>query len=123
MAKRILIVEDEPEFLDMLSVILSKAGYEVEGVDNGRDVLPVVKEIKPDLIILDVMLPGMDGHAIVAALSKESDVENIPVIMLTALVQSEPMFKNYNNVKDFCSKLIDTPELIEKIQKLIGPAQ
>ena len=53
MAKKIIIVEDEPDFLDMLSVILAKAGYEIEGVDNGREALSAVKLVKPDLIILD----------------------------------------------------------------------
>ncbi|RYL94614.1 response regulator transcription factor [Sporolactobacillus sp. Y61] len=82
MAKKILVVDDEPSIVTLLSFNLKKAGYEVIPAYKGSEVLPVVKERHPDLIILDLMLPEMDGMDICKKLRQEFIM--IPIIMLTA---------------------------------------
>ena len=64
MKKRILIIEDESTIIQLLTLVFTKEGYEVHSCQNGRDAIATIKKIRPHLVLLDVMLPGMDGRAI-----------------------------------------------------------
>jgi DNA-binding response OmpR family regulator len=81
MAEKILIVEDEPALQETLAYNLSRQGYSVETVGDGRTALDMARQIKPDLIVLDIMLPGMDGFEVCRILRQEM---NVPILMLTA---------------------------------------
>jgi len=81
MAEKILVVEDEPTLLETLIYNLKREGYSVEGVSDGRTAVNIAREIQPDLIVLDIMLPGMDGLEITRILRQEM---TIPILMLTA---------------------------------------
>src|ERR1700692_1827118 len=82
---RILIVDDERRNAELLKVMLTPEGYTLLTATNGEDALGLLAEQKPDLILLDVMMPGMDGYQVVAKIKENPATRNIPVIMLTAL--------------------------------------
>jgi len=82
--KRILAVDDEIDILDILSYSLKREGYDVVTVETGEDCLKKAKQLTPDLILLDLMLPGIDGLTVCKMLKADEKLRNIPVIMLTA---------------------------------------
>lgn len=81
MAEKVLVVEDEPSLQETLVYNLEKQGYEVEVIGDGRAAIEVARRLKPDMILLDIMLPGMDGFEVCKTLRREM---NVPVLMLTA---------------------------------------
>ena len=93
--KKILIVEDEQETLTHISNILKRANYEVVPTSKGKEALELARSNKPDLIILDVMLPDMEGSEIAAALSSDPSTDCIPIIFLTGIItkQEESLVK------------------------------
>ena len=89
MAKRVLLAEDEPNIAESLSFLLERAGFEVAVETNGRRALDSVMANQPDVLVLDVMLPELDGYEILRHLRADQRVEAIPVLMLTAKGQRE----------------------------------
>lgn len=89
MKKRILIVDDEVDTLNIFGEILSRAGYEVLKASNGTDAVTIAKNQLPDLIMLDIKMPGMDGVAATDILKENKTTRNIPIIYLTSLVREE----------------------------------
>jgi len=81
MAARVLVVEDDPASAEMLSIALRQAGFETAVIGEGTKVMPALRELKPDLVLLDLMLPGMSGIDVCKAIRAESDV---PIVVLTA---------------------------------------
>jgi len=84
---RIFYFEDDPEMIDLVNLILGRIGYEVKGTANGAAGLETVKEEVPDLILLDLMMPGMDGWDVFHQLKADDISKNIPVIVVTARAQ------------------------------------
>ncbi len=84
---KILVVDDDPDDLKMISMILQPEGYEVVTAENGREALEKVESEDPDLIILDVMMPELDGFAACAKLKSSPESKGIPVILLTAVAK------------------------------------
>lgn len=120
MKKRILIVEDEISIVELLTMVLMREGYEVTSCQTGRDAINMMKEFHPHLVLLDVMLPGLDGAGIVKIMSQDEMLMNIPVLVTSALVESAPIFQPYPQVKGFCSKPFVLTDLVEKVKKAIG---
>ncbi len=122
MNKRILIVEDEITILQLLSLVLTKSGYEVHTCQSGRDAIARMKEVRPHLVILDVMLPGLDGRAVASIMEQDDELNNIPVIVTSALVESEHMFQPFPQVKAFCAKPFVLKDLVIKVKQCLGDA-
>lgn len=122
MKKRILIVEDEMPILQLLTVVLAKEGYDVHTCQNGREAIARMKEVRPHLVLLDVMLPGIDGRAVVSIMEQDDELNGIPVIITSALVESEHMFRPFPQVKAFCAKPFVLKELIIKVKQCLGDA-
>lgn len=120
MKKRILIVEDEPSIVELLRMVLMRLGYEVHTCQSGRDAIATMKQVVPHLVILDVMLPGLDGASIVRIMSEDETLSSTPVIISSALLESEKMFINYPQVKGFCSKPFVLKDFVAKIKHAIG---
>lgn len=89
MKKRVLLAEDEPNIVESLTFLLERAGYEVAVETNGRDALHSAMTHLPDVLILDVMLPEMDGYEILRRLRSDTKSESLPILMLTAKGQRE----------------------------------
>lgn len=82
---RLLIVDDEPHNRSVLEIMLSPAGYQIQMAAGGREALAMISSERPDLILLDVMMPDMDGYQVAAAIKHSPLTRNIPIILVTAL--------------------------------------
>lgn len=89
MAKQVLLIEDEPNIIEAISFILSRDGWTVKTHSNGADAVEMVRERQPDVLILDVMLPGKSGYDILRELREDPGHSDLPVLMLTARGQSK----------------------------------
>lgn len=117
-AKRILIVDDEEDFITLISVRLEEAGFEVYAETDGTRALQKARELKPDVVLLDVMLPGTDGLVLMKAVKKE--LPNIPVVILTGkAVMMKDVF-NMEGASGFFKKPVDFKELVLKVRGLVG---
>lgn len=120
MAKKILIVDDEPRFLKLLNANLSNAGYEMIEAANGKIAIDKVAENKPDLVILDVMMPIMDGFLSLDRIRKFS---NVPVIILTARGEEENRVEGLNRgADDYIIKPFSATELIARVNAVLRRA-
>ena len=115
---KILIVEDETKFLELLKIRLEDNGYEVISANNGVEALEMVKTHKPHLIILDVLMPVMDGFKFYKELKKVPANLKIPVLIMTARGQMEDTFKEIG-ADEFLTKPVSAEVLLEKISKLL----
>ena len=118
---KILIVEDDEDLLEIETLMLSTRGYEVSGVLDGTAALGTVERIKPDLILLDIMLPGMDGYEVCRQLKANDATSHIPVIMLTAKKSKEDFVMGEQAGADmYITKPYKTSIVIETIQRLLS---
>ncbi len=116
----IMVVDDEPELIDILRLMLERKGYSVSCAYNGPQLLAGLEEQKPDLILLDVMMPEMDGLEVLTRLKGNPDTVSIPVIMLTALDRYEDRLRGYKLGADhYISKPYTMTQLTEGINRLL----
>jgi putative two-component system response regulator len=118
--EKILLVDDEEANLRLLTQWLIPLGYEVELAANGEEAVRKVWESQPDLIILDIMMPIMDGHEACRILKEDQKTMNIPIIMVTALHDRESKLKGLSgSANDFLCKPIDQAELLIRVRNLL----
>lgn len=120
--KKILAVDDEPEVLALLAKRLLSAGYDVITATNGVDAVELAKKERPALIVLDILMPGMDGSETAAALHEDPNTKTIPILFLTCLfTKREEQCEGHevgNNF--FIAKPYDPADLLAEISKIIG---
>ena len=119
MSKHVLLIEDEPNIIEAVSFLLSRDGYNVSTHSNGHDALEVIEAKQPDLLILDVMLPGRSGFDILADLRGRETGEGIPVLMLTARGQTKDreMAQRIGATR-FMTKPFSNAEIIETLKEM-----
>ena len=122
MSKKVLVIDDEPEMLNLVRFTLERAGYEVATCDNGRQAWDAIVKARPDLLILDVMLPGIDGYSLQIKISQDETTRHIPIIVLTALEPSKTLFQKFSQVHDFMTKPFKTEALLDSVQKALAKA-
>ena len=111
-AKRILVVDDEPVNRELLEDMLVPLGYQIFQAPDGATALQMVREISPDVIPLDIMMPNMDGFAVARRLKEAEETQAIPIVMVTALQAVEDRIKALQaGANDFLSKPVDRAEL------------
>ncbi|MCK4261469.1 response regulator [bacterium] len=116
--KRILIVDDEPHIIKVLTIRLEKAGYEVIAAMDGQETLNKVRKEMPDLIILDLMLPGIDGYKVCRLLKFDERYKHIPIIVLTARVEEEDRKRSMEvGADEYITKPIKPDEFLDTIKK------
>ena len=121
--KRILIVDDSPTERHVLNDMLTKAGYEVVASDNGEDAIQKARKVRPDLILMDVGLPGIDGHEATRRIRAQPDLARIPIIALTAHAMSDDRAKAIEaGCDDYDTKPVDLPRLLGKVEALLARA-
>ena len=124
MSKKILVVDDEVGFTRLLKMNLEKSGdYQVMVENNSRSAVQVATEFKPDVIVLDVVMPGMDGGDVSAALRRDAYLSQIPIIMLTALVSNDEVGSEsvvQAGDKIMLGKPVDLDRLIRCIEEMTG---
>lgn len=118
---KILLVDDEPDLVTNVKFFLESEGYAVETCSSGRDVLPKAQAYRPHLILLDVMMPGIDGFEVCRRLQSDKELQSTPVVMLTAMSHkaSETTGKALGAV-DYLTKPLANKKLLSTIQRLLG---
>lgn len=124
--KKILLIDDDPDFVEAVKVIVEAGGYDVKIAYDGQEGLEAVAEEKPDLIVLDVMMPVMNGHEACAKLKENKDTAEIPVILLTA-VADRVTTSTYTHrdmleseAEDYMPKPVEPKELLELIKNWLN---
>lgn len=117
--KKVLLIDDELEIVELLKMRLEANDYTVVAAFDGTQGLEKAKKEKPDLIILDVGMPKMDGFTFVRELKKIADVKSTPVIVLTARDKMEDIFK-LEGVSHYLAKPFNADELLQKVKEMLG---
>jgi two-component system alkaline phosphatase synthesis response regulator PhoP len=126
MAKRILVVDDDPDLVEAISMILKSKHYEVIVAYGGIEGLEKTKTEKPDLIVLDVMMPDKDGYTVCKELKADSVLCEIPVLLLTAVVShiSTTRFSHQMGMEteadDYMDKPVEPVELVKRVEALLS---
>src|SRR5438874_9175534 len=124
MSTRVLVVEDDPDISELVARYLEKAGYTATRVSSGRDALDAVRAKAPDLIVLDVMLPHIDGLEVCRLLRANEHTASIPIIMLTARAEeSERIVGLELGADDYLAKPFSPNELVARVRALLRRAQ
>ena len=114
--RKILIVDDSPTERHVLNDMLTKAGYEVVASDNGEDAILKAKSLKPDLILMDVVMPGLNGFQATRAISRDPDTRAIPIILCTSKSQeTDKIWGMRQGARDYIVKPVNRDELLAKI--------
>lgn len=118
---KVLLVEDDKMILDMYTLKFSQEGYKVYSADNGKEGLDLAKKEQPDVILLDIILPQMDGFSVLKRLKSDNSTKNIPVVLLTNLGQDGDVKKGLElGAIDYLIKANYTPsQVVEKIKSLL----
>jgi two-component system alkaline phosphatase synthesis response regulator PhoP len=122
--KKVLLVDDDVEFCEATKLLLESQAYEVIVAHDGKDGLAKVRSEKPDVVILDVMMPEMNGYDVCVVIKEDSELKNIPVILLTAVDQA--MFQTtYTRVMgcmteadDYIAKPVEPEELVKRLKDM-----
>jgi len=120
--KRILCIEDEPEMIDLIKLILGRRGYEVLGATGGIEGARLVRKLLPDLVLLDLMMPDMDGWEVYQQMKADQTTRNIPVIVVTAKAQNidKVLGLHIAKVDDYIAKPFGPQELMDSVERIIG---
>jgi pilus assembly protein CpaE len=120
MSKRILIVDDDPDSLKLIELMLRRRGYDVFSAQSGDQALEMAKDKSPDLIILDVMMPGMDGHEVCRKLRADAQTTHLPVLMFTAKALVGDKVAGFQaGADDYLTKPIHPTELVSHVEVLL----
>lgn len=119
---QILCIEDQAGMLDLLRLILERDGYEVLGAQDGVEGLEMMHSRQPDLVLLDLMLPEVDGAEVLLQKGKDPVIRDIPVIAVTALTSpfDQLMWKRHTEIKDYVTKPFKRTELLRTIERVLS---
>jgi len=124
MGKRILVIDDEPELIQLLSIFLNRAGFEVYGVYDGHQALATLEQLMPDLVICDMVMPTMDGIAIVRALRAHAYGRSLPILMLSARGKAEDVERALAaGANDYITKPFRGSEVIAIVERYLNEAR
>jgi DNA-binding response OmpR family regulator len=117
----VLVADDDRDILDLLAFRLGRAGYEVVSASDGEEALRLATERRPDLAVLDVMMPKLDGYEVTRRMRADEATKRIPVILLTARVQEHDVARGFEvGADDYMKKPFSPAELRARVQAIIG---
>jgi DNA-binding response OmpR family regulator len=119
--KKVVCIEDELEMIELVKLILGRSKFEVTGAVGGHEGLEKISEIKPDLVLLDLMMPEMDGWEVYQKMKASEEMRNIPVIVVTAKAQSidRVLGLHIARVDDYITKPFGPQELLDSVERVI----
>jgi two-component system, OmpR family, response regulator VicR len=120
--KHIVCIEDEPEMIELIRLILGRRGFDVQGAPGGKEGLEMVREMHPDLVLLDLMMPEMDGWEVYQQMKADISTRDIPVIVVTARAQNidKVLGLHIAKVDDYIAKPFGPQELMDSVEKILG---
>jgi two-component system, OmpR family, response regulator VicR len=120
--KRILCIEDEPEMIDLIRLILSRRGFDVYGASGGEEGIQMIRQMHPDLVLLDLMMPDMDGWEVYQQMKAEASTRDIPVIVVTAKAQNidKVLGLHIAKVDDYIAKPFGPQELMDSVERVLS---
>ena len=120
--KTILCVEDEPEMIDLIKLILGRRGFDVHGAAGGVEGIKMIRELKPDLVLLDLMMPDMDGWEVYQQMKGDASTKETPVIIVTAKAQNidKVLGLHIAKVDDYIAKPFSPQELLESVERIFS---
>ncbi|MGA2502879.1 MAG: response regulator [Anaerolineales bacterium] len=123
--KVILCIEDEQEMIDLIRLILSRRGFEILGANGGKEGLEMIRKNHPDLVLLDLMMPEMDGWEVYQQMKADETTRDIPVIVVTAKAQSidKVLGLHIAKVDDYIAKPFSPQELLASVDTVLGRKQ
>lgn len=121
-SKRLAYIEDEAEMIDLVRLILGRRGYTVLGATGGREGLDLVRKEHPDLVLLDLMMPDMDGWDVYHQIKSDELTRDIPVIVITAKAQNIDKILGLRiaKVEDYIAKPFSPQELLERVEQVLS---
>lgn len=124
MGKKILVVDDEVRIVDLVTSMLTKHGYDVVSASDGEEALDQVREQRPDLVLLDIMMPKMDGTTVAEELRSRRETERLPVVFLTSLVEDAELQQEGDEIGGhlFLAKPFNLPDLLSVIDRAMRRA-
>jgi len=119
--KVIVYIEDEQEMIDLVKLILERKGFKIIGANGGSEGLDLIRQESPDLILLDLMMPDMDGWEVYRRIKADENTQSIPVIVITAKAQAidKVLGLHIAKVDDYIPKPFSPQDLLESVQKII----
>jgi len=119
--KTVFVVEDDPFILDIYTTKLRESGFSVESSSNGQDCIKKVQEVKPDLVLLDIVLPGLDGWEIIREIKKQGEFKDLPIVILSNLSQKQEVEKGLDlGAVKYLIKSNYTPgEVVDEIKDIL----
>jgi DNA-binding response OmpR family regulator len=119
---RVVCIEDEPEMIDLVRLILGRKGFDVIGAAGGIEGLEKVKHERPDIVLLDLMMPDMDGWEVYQQIKADPELRDIPIVVVTAKAQSidKVLGLHIAKVDDYITKPFGPQELLESVEKILG---
>ncbi|HEX7973942.1 MAG TPA: response regulator [Anaerolineales bacterium] len=120
--RRVVYIEDEQEMIDLVRLILSRKGFEVIGANGGREGLEKIRSLAPELVLLDLMMPDIDGWDVYQQMKSADATRNIPVIVITAKAQNidKVLGLHIAKVDDYLSKPFSPQELTDSVDNVLG---
>src|SRR5690554_2490426 len=120
-AEKVVCIEDEREMIDLVQLILTRRGYEVHGALGGREGLALIEAVQPDLVLLDLMMPDMDGWEVYQQMKANEAMKDIPVIIVTAKAQNidKVLGLHIAKVDDYITKPFGPSELLESVARIL----
>jgi CheY-like chemotaxis protein len=118
---KVLIVDDEPFNVDVLQQELEDLDYQIITASNGQEALDKIRSQQPDLVLLDLMMPVLDGFAVLSEIKADNDLRNIPVIIVSAANDSKSVVKGIKQgADDYITKPVDADHLVKKLKEYLG---
>ena len=114
------MVDDEADIVEMLTLLLEKDGHRITPASNGKEALEKIAQDRPDLILLDLMMPVMDGYQMHAQLVENEATRSIPIVIVTAKGKSRSRFEGISNIAAYIDKPFDPKSLREKIREILA---
>ncbi len=122
--RTIMVVDDSPDLVEILRITLESKGFNVRCAYNGQELFAGLEELKPDLVLLDIMMPKMDGLEVLTRLRENSDTASIPVILLTAKVLYDDVIRGYKRgAEHYITKPFTPTQVLEGINLVLGGDQ
>ncbi len=118
--KNILVIEDNHAILDVITLVLQSESYKVTGLNKGEEMLMTIDQLKPDLIILDIMLPDSDGRTLLQELRTDPNTIDIPVLMISARYTEENIQHGEYKPNGFLAKPFDIDDLLDRIEGILA---